>query len=310
MCRLLLCVLLLAGCANALSTLSYSFAAQATSTFQRPAYALGYLYATTPIVITITLPDSSGYDLSPSNVYIAVTDSANQATIKTFSCSATNFCTLQWTVDTQGSYFLQIYAASTAIENAYLVRYNVFVTANGAQIVRASDVLRQHVIKYFYLGAPAPVTITQWPSDSAGNYPTILTMSPSNKLAVASTADPAATSTNGQTKTYVVSLAAGYYAIKVNTDVTLSVSITYQSDQYACPYSPDYPDAFGVFQGCAATGTANVSPGLPCINFDYVANRCLGCMLGYSVASNGACQLVNSCGPRQYFRFGACYNAN
>jgi hypothetical protein len=186
----------------------------------------------------------------------------------------------------------------------------VFVTANGAQIVRASDVLRQHVIKYFYLGAPAPVTITQWPADSAGNYPTILTMSPSNKLAVASTTDPAATSTSGQSKTYEVSLAAGYYAIKVNTDVTLSVSINYQSDQYACPYSSDYPDAFGVFQGCTATGAANVSPGLPCLNFGYGVSRCLNCMSGYSVGSNGACELANSCGPRQYFHFGVCSNVN
>jgi len=107
----------LAGIVLSLSTFSYSFPAQATSTYQQPAYALGTLTLNTVLNLNIQLPDGSGYDLSSAYFSISITDYLNQNIVYTFggaSCSSSNSCMYNWTVPATASYYLRIAATSAA----------------------------------------------------------------------------------------------------------------------------------------------------------------------------------------------------
>lgn len=84
------------------------------------------------------------------------------------------------------------------------------------------------------------------------------------------------------------------------------MKITFDTDPYACPYNPSFPDVYLNFQGC----TPPVSQiGLPCLNYDSVMQICLKCIQSYNLV-NGTCLANTTCPPRQYFQYGTCYNVS
>ena len=52
-----------------------------------------------------------------------------------------------------------------------------------------------------------------------------------------------------------------------------------------------------------------LTQGLPCLTFDKDIGECTACINGYTLI-NDSCFFNTTCPPRQYFRFGECYDVN
>jgi hypothetical protein len=143
------------------------------------------------------------------------------------------------------------------------------------------------------------------------NYFSLLTMSPASPsgLTVLSSIDLVPITVSGNVGTFIQDLVGGYYAVVVHTNSANSITITTQTDIYPCPYTNNFTDYFTVFPGCSRSPTISTGSGLPCITYDYNSQVCLACMSGYSVSS-GICVTSTSCGPRQYYHFGNCYDVS
>jgi len=83
------------------------------------------------------------------------------------------------------------------------------------------------------------------------------------------------------------------------------ISIKFKTDQYQCPYSSDYSDYNGVFQGCS---TIVPTQGFPCINFDNAIMTCLACYPPYIANPQGVCIQDTSCPGGKYYSYGQCYD--
>lgn len=300
----LLLLLLLLYSASSLTSLSYTFPALTTSTYQKPSYSLGQLPGGGNLAITLTLLDSGS---TFSAVTINVMDSTNTnsvQSISTASCTGTT-CLMFWQVTSTNTYYLQVTAASPTLDDTNIYRYYLKATVNNLHVLGLVDILRQNVIKYFYLGASTPVTFTLNPFVSAvTTYLKLLTLTGST----ASSSTLTATTTSGQIATYTQTLASGYYAVKVVTPATSYVKVTFQSDSYACPYSTGYGDYYSSFMNCNPQYTVPIGP--PCLFYDNVNQVCIVCYNGYTLI-NGACQSSSAaCGSRQYQYLGNCYNVS
>ena len=116
--------------------------------------------------------------------------------------------------------------------------------------------------------------------------------------------------TGSKTAHTYTGLPAGYYGIVFTTDTTSVVGVSYQSDNYACPYIAGFSDPFSVFTGCTSSSTSNLyTVGLPCLVNEPGTLRCTRC-LGQYTLSNGQCLYDTNCGSRQYYSFGKCYDVN
>jgi hypothetical protein len=63
---------------------------------------------------------------------------------------------------------------------------------------------------------------------------------------------------------------AGFYLLNLDLDPAFfpgirTISVSYQSDGYLCPYSPDFSDYYQTFQGCIKNPASD--QGLPCLSF-------------------------------------------
>lgn len=89
------------------------------------------------------------------------------------------------------------------------------------------------------------------------------------------------------------------------TQSALAISIKYLTDIYQCPYSNDFNDINGVYQGCS-----NVLPtyGFPCINYDSGLNTCVACAQPWVISNNGVCVVDTTCPAGQFFSYGTCFN--
>jgi hypothetical protein len=305
---LVLLLLTLGGC---LSTYQYSYPTTPTSTYEQPSYPLGYVAQYSNLTVVIQLP-FGGAMLISSYVVLSIMDSTNTNAIVSFDdsnamhCNGGTTCSLYWNVTSSASYYLKV-SAKTNLELSNLAVYYLFVSANNNAILRVTDVLRQHVIKYFNVLQEANVTLTLSPA-SGTTYFTLLNLDPtdSSHMRVSTTTDLTPTTTLNSVGTYTIDLVAGYYAVLVHTNTPSSVSISTQSDPYPCPYTNDFADYFTLFTGCTRASVTSTGSGLPCITYDYNSQVCLACMNGYSV-SKGSCVIATSCGPREYYHFGSCY---
>lgn len=307
-------LLLLAALANTLSTYPYTFPTSPTSTYQQPSYLLGYLSKDTTLSITMQLP-FGGAILTSSTVLLSIVDSNTRATVVTFDdsspskCNGGTACYLSWKVTDGSTYYLKVASVSPNTQLSNIVIYYLFASANNQAILNVADVLRQHIIKYFYIAKPYNLTLTITPNPTPSTYFTLLAMDPSTatNLRVATATDLSPTTIQNGVGTYITELNAGYYAVVVRTDgVAPAITISTQSDAYPCPYSSSFADAYTVFPGCSRPSIISTGSGLPCLVYDYNAQICTACIPGYSL-SLGACTISTSCGPREYFSFGRCY---
>jgi hypothetical protein len=151
---ILLVLLVLEGAAQ--SVYKYQFVASASSTYQIPSYPLGTLRQGDNLAIIIQLP-MGGAMLLSSYVLISIMDNTNTKTIMTFDdanpsqCNGGTVCTLSWAVTATGTYNIRVYSADPNTEQRSLAIYYLLVSVNGNVILRVTDSLRQHIIKYFYV---------------------------------------------------------------------------------------------------------------------------------------------------------------
>jgi hypothetical protein len=113
------------------------------------------------------------------------------------------------------------------------------------------------------------------------------------------------------TYTSIAPLPAGYYVLFIlyqNNNNADFARVTFTSDQYACPYSPDFIDYYKNFQPCLGNSSTNNTqqPGFPCLTFQNTSLTCIECFYGYKLV-NGSCVYNDSCPDRFYFHFGVCY---
>lgn len=313
----LLTILILAVIGASQSVYTYQFPAAISSTYQIPSYPLGSLNQNDNLTIVIQLP-TGGAMLISSYVLISIMDFANTNTITTFDdsnpshCNGGTTCTLNWTVTTTANYYLKVYSSNPNTELNSLAMYYLLAYANNVAVLRVTDVLRQHIIKYFYVAQEENITMTISPAGSfRQNYFTLLIMSPASPsgLTVMQSQDLTPVTVSGNIATFTQDLVSGFYAVVAHTNSANTFSITTQSDPYPCPYTNNYTDFFTIFPGCTRDATISQGSGLPCITYDYNSQVCLACMSGYSV-SKGICVSSSNCKPRQYYHFGNCYDVS
>ena len=105
-------------------------------------------------------------------------------------------------------------------------------------------------------------------------------------------------------------LPSGYYGVIFTTDTTATVGVSYQSDSYTCPFNSVFSDVNAVFSGCTSSSVSSqYTVGPPCFANEPGTLKCTGCYAG-STLDNGKCLFNTSCGSRQYFHFGQCYDVN
>lgn len=312
--RLILALLLLLTLTTSISQLTYSFSATSSSAAQTPSYLLGSLSQGAAVNIKIQLA-YTGFTLSSSSVLLSIMDGTNANVVQAFdsgmpmTCMG-SACTVNWTVSTAASYYLQV-QEQTSIEQSRLVIYYLTASSNNQTFLKVTDVLRRNVIKQFYISTSGNYSLSLTPASSSF-YLTLLTMDPTDSLhlRVLSAADLTLTNSTNNIGIYNISLTSGYYGIIVHTSTTSSVTVKYWSDTYFCPYSSSYQDYFSVFNGCSfSPTTSSSSSSYPCTSYDYTNNICVGCANGY-VLNLGICNLNNNCGARQYSSFGVCYNVS
>lgn len=104
---------------------------------------------------------------------------------------------------------------------------------------------------------------------------------------------------------YTVTLSSGFYILTANYDTTgvSPVIITFQSNQYTCPYTAGFPDYYSNFQPC--TGSVPAPYGEPCLSYDFILGVCTSCSQGFTLV-NGTCLTSTACPDRFYFKFGQC----
>lgn len=310
----MLALLLFLSLTTSISQLTYTFSATSSSAAQTPSYLLGSITqgATVSIKIQLTY---TGFTLSSSSILLSIMDGANANVVQAFTgnapmqCSG-SACTVNWTVPTTASYYLQVQEL-TPIEQSRLVVYYLTASSNNQTFLKVTDVLRQNVVKQFYIGTSGNYSLSLTPATNSF-YLTLLTMDPTDslRLRVLSAADLTPIDTTNNIGTYNISLASGFYGIIVHTSTASSVTVKYWSDTYFCPYSSSYQDYYSVFNGCSFSSTTSASSSsFPCTSYDYTNNICVGCANGY-VLNLGICTLSNNCGARQYSSFGVCYNVS
>lgn len=311
--KAIIALLLLLTLTTSISQLTYTFSATATSTVQIPSYLLGSLIQ--GVTVTIKIQTAyTGFTLGSSSVQLSIMDGANanvvQALGGSLQCSG-SACSVNWTVPSSASYYLQVQELVSA-ETSRLVIYYLTASSNNSTFLKVSDILRQNVVKQFYIGTSGNYSLTLSPASSSSFYLTLLTMDPTDSLhlRVLSAADLTPVDTTNNIKTYNLSFSTGFYGIIVHTDIATSVTVKYWTDTYFCPFSSSYQDYYSVFSGCSFSSTVSVSSSaFPCTNYDYTNNICVGCAPGY-LLSQGLCTINNSCGARQYSSFGVCYNVS
>lgn len=299
---------------TSLSTYTYGFPTTLSSPYQSPSYPLGQLTQDTQISIVIQIP-FGGAILIGSYVVISIMDSSNTITIVSFddsnpmNCNGGTTCTLVWRVIASNTYNLKVSSTSPNTELNNLVLYYLSVSTSTSSILRVVDVLRQHMIKYFYIGqSGTTVSFTITPQIDPSTSFSLLTMTPSSSsnFNVLRAIPLYPTTTANSVSTFTRLMDIGYYAIIVYVGSPTQVTITFQSDPYPCPYTNGFNDYYTIFTGCTRSSVISINSGLPCITFDYNSQVCLACMNGYSVLQ-GSCVISTSCGPRQYYKFGSCY---
>jgi hypothetical protein len=152
----ILTILILIVIGSSQSVYNYQFPTSQTSTYQIPSYPLGNLNQNDNLTIVIQLP-MGGAMLISSYVLISIMDYTNSNTIVTFDdsnpshCNGGTTCTLTWNVTITANYYLKVYSANPSTELNSLAMYYLFASANNIALLRVVDVLRQHIIKYFYV---------------------------------------------------------------------------------------------------------------------------------------------------------------
>ena len=313
--KLILAIVLLLTLSTSISQLSYTFSAAANSAAQTPSYYLGSISQGATVDIKIELA-YTGFTLSTSNLLLSIMDGTNANVVQAFNgnvpmqCTGSK-CTVVWNAQAANTYYLQVQSL-TAIEQSRLVVYYLTASTNNQTFLKVTDVLRQNVVKQFYIGTSGDYSFSLTPTTSSSFYLTLLKMDPTDslRLRVSSAADLTPTDTTNNIGTYNISLAVGFYGIIVHTATASSVTVKYWSDPYYCPYSSSYNDYYSVFNGCSFSTTTSVSSSAyPCTNYDYTNNICVGCANGY-VLNLGICTISNNCGARQYSSYGVCYNVS
>ena len=288
---------LLLATASSFSILGYSFNANSTSLYAPPSYNLGAL--TNGSILTVTIQPQ---DNSVSGYAVKVMNQNNSQIIQTLTLG--QGISASWNVTANASYNLQISGASptTSVRMYYLVATINYTTT----LLRLSDVLRSNLVRYIYIDVSDPASASVTVSAASGASIAVYRMGV-NQFSVVGTVATTASSANGITTFALSGLTSGYYVIVFSVPESNSISVTFPTSTYPCPYSTGFSDYYGCFYGCTAATPSQ--PGPPCTNYDYASFKCLGCLAGYSL-SNGVCLLPIPCNSRQYYRFGVCYPVN
>jgi hypothetical protein len=297
-----LIVALLCTSALGFSTYSYTFSAEATSKEVRPSYSLGSLTLNSILAVSIQIPYPNGKTLG--DFMVTIMNWNNTLPIKTLTFTGVSQ-TVSWVVNVTAAYYLQVTTGSP--DNSNWNMYYLSATVNDTLVLRLTDVLRNSVLKYFYLSPTdsTSVIVTAPTSVSSIN---IIRMGPSNQFSGVSTLLTSPTTVSGYNTFQVSSLTSGYYGLIFATNIVFGVTVTYQGSSYPCPYSSNFADYYGVFTGCLSSSPAKYN-GLPCTAYSTVTLDCTACLDGYSL-SNGYCVSSIACGPREYVHFGSCYSVN
>ena len=175
------------------------------------------------------------------------------------------------------------------------MRFNLIVLYNNIKVLEATDIMRQSVVKYFYLATAGTLAFTLFPvTNNAQSY--LILSAFSNNVRTSQVTLNAPNSNTNDKATYVSAVTgAGFYAVKVVTPDLSAVTLTHPADPYSCPYTSAFTDRFGTFQGCTQAGAGTPAPGLPCLTYDFVNLVCLECLSGYD-RTDGRCVLNTNCG--------------
>jgi hypothetical protein len=278
--------------AASISKFTAVFPSTPSSAYQSPAYSLGRL--TSGANLTIKIEQAySRIVLSSSYMLLSITDSTNANTVITFdpsapmTCTGGSTCTVSWIVTSTASYYLKVTSLS-ALEMRNLIPIYITASINGLAFLKTADILRQNVVKLFYIAQAGNYTLTLSPeSDPSSYYFTLLTMDPTDSLhlRVYSSIDIAATSTANNIGNYTTYYNSGYYGIIVHAGSSSSVSVTFWSDAYMCPYSRSYYDYYSVFAACSFSAVIpnTKNYGLPCLIYDSATQTCRACINGYNL---------------------------
>ncbi len=185
-------------------------------------------------------------------------------------------------------------------------------------LIKATETFRDRVSKLIYVASSQSLKYTLYPASetatdtvdlSANNihlYPvgsiadsnSVYDISAGSEILTDSLKATRNYTTASKTLTYTTTpLSPGYYVF-VATYSTTNINfirITFQSDKYACPYNPAFPDYYSNFQPCSTSVINNQQPGFPCLNYDAINRVCVGCVVGYNLA-NGTCVVNTVCG--------------
>ena len=189
------------------------------------------------------------------------------------------------------NYYIQVTGSLSGVNLFHLTAYDVAPTPDRL-LFKVTDIIRSNIFKYFYLNSEASnntLTVTVSPSGSSSVF--LYSTNPTNQFAFNAAYALTPSSTVGGVDTYIVNgLANGYYGLRLNNNITVSITVSYLTYNYACPYNSEFNDKHGVFAGCLhSTDNSN----LPCLELDG-SSYCKRCMGGY-VAINGVCILVIRC---------------
>ena len=166
--------------AHSISAYPFRFPAGATNSYESPSYPIGYIDKDTNVSINLDLP-FGGAILTSSTVSILIKDSSNSNIIATLNCNGGTSCLLNWNATSSASFYINILSVDAGLEFNTLVIYYLMVRTGNNVLVRVSDILRQHVVKYFRTIQKTNVTFTLNPvADVSVSFLSLLTMDSAN----------------------------------------------------------------------------------------------------------------------------------
>lgn len=159
MIKAIITAFLFVAIAHSISTYPFRFPAGTTNSYESPSYPIGYIDINTNVSINLDLP-FGGAILTSSTVSILIKDSNNSNTIATLDCNGGTSCLIDWIATSSASYYINIQSNDFGTEFTSLVIYYLMVRTRNNVLLRVSDILRQHVVKYFRTIQKINVTLT------------------------------------------------------------------------------------------------------------------------------------------------------
>jgi hypothetical protein len=116
--------------------------------------------------------------------------------------------------------------------------------------------------------------------------------------------------TNSQYNVNCIADMTGYYYIFISASERIMsmfprVLVSYQSNNYPCPFSKNYQDINLNFPTCVHIPVFDAV--YPCLSYDSTLQLCTVCDVAY-ILQEGSCYLKTECGLDQYFDKGVCYD--